>query len=207
MCFSSNIIRWYFRNARSIVENFERNSAFVDSIFSLSVVGITALGVLVFAGVRYISSAGNASAQEDAKKWIWDAILGLLLLLASFLILNTINPDLTELGVRDIDSILIDTPGSALYRACVTGSVAQYSPPNPSCSLGVGALTCAIQSCDCRLDAFDSLPLPCTTLDPDLNTLSVPTCGADEMCFIIKRSDSVSNRFNRVCCPAPSVSL
>ncbi len=54
--------------------------------------GVVALGVIIFGGVMYISSAGNVSRQTDAKEWIKAAVYGLILLAAGYLILNTINP-------------------------------------------------------------------------------------------------------------------
>lgn len=59
--------------------------------------GIAAFFALVIAGVRYLTSFGNPTAMKDAKERIWFAILGLAFLLASWLILNTINPELTSL--------------------------------------------------------------------------------------------------------------
>jgi len=50
------------------------------------------LGIIIYGGVMYISSAGNASRQEDAKEWIKAAVYGLILLAAGYLILNTVNP-------------------------------------------------------------------------------------------------------------------
>lgn len=66
----------------------------VNDIFTwtLGIGGVAALGVIIFGGVMYITSAGNASRQEDAKEWIKAAIYGLILLAAGYLILNTINP-------------------------------------------------------------------------------------------------------------------
>lgn len=66
----------------------------VNDIFkwAIDIGGGAALGVLIFGGVMYISSAGNSSRQGDAKEWIKAAIYGLILLAVGYLILNTINP-------------------------------------------------------------------------------------------------------------------
>jgi len=66
----------------------------INDIFpwALGVGGMFALGIIIYGGVMYISSAGNASRQEDAKEWIKAAVYGLILLAAGYLILNTINP-------------------------------------------------------------------------------------------------------------------
>ncbi len=60
--------------------------------YALAIGGVTAILIIVYGGVLYIYSAGNASRQTEAKEWIKAAIFGLALLLLSYLILNTINP-------------------------------------------------------------------------------------------------------------------
>lgn len=65
--------------------------------WALGIGGLVALGVLVFGGILYTTSAGNASRQGDAKEWIIGALVGLLILFGSWFILNTINPELTKL--------------------------------------------------------------------------------------------------------------
>ena len=65
-------------------------------LFGLGLVGIAALGALVYGGFMYMLS-GTITSQEEAKSWIWGAISGLVLALAAYLILNTINPDLVSL--------------------------------------------------------------------------------------------------------------
>jgi len=65
-------------------------------LFGLGLVGIAALGALVYGGFLYMLS-GTISSQDEAKKYIWGAISGLVLALAAYLILNTINPDLVSL--------------------------------------------------------------------------------------------------------------
>ncbi len=65
-------------------------------LFGLGLVGIAALGGLVYGGFMYMLS-GTITSKDEAKKWIWGAISGLILALAAYLILNTINPDLVNL--------------------------------------------------------------------------------------------------------------
>ncbi len=65
--------------------------------WSLGVGSVLALGILIYAGFLYSVSAGNASRIKDAKAWIVAGLLGLSILLGSYLLLSTINPDLTNL--------------------------------------------------------------------------------------------------------------
>ncbi len=67
--------------------------------------GLAAFIALVIAGFQYLTSAGNATKMADAISRIRSAVLGLLLLLGSFLILNTINPQLTELRMPGTESL------------------------------------------------------------------------------------------------------
>jgi hypothetical protein len=65
--------------------------------WALGLGGLAALGVLIFGAILYITSAGNASRQEEAKEWMKGSLIGLMILFGSFFILNTINPGLTQL--------------------------------------------------------------------------------------------------------------
>jgi len=67
--------------------------------FLLSAATILALVMLVVGGVEYIGSAGNVSILGDAKNRIINALAGLVLALAAWLILNTINPDLVDFSL------------------------------------------------------------------------------------------------------------
>ncbi len=73
----------------SLVNNFY--------LYVLGIAGTLAVIMIVFGGVKYITMAGNVSAQGDAKDIIKSAVWGLILLAGAFLVLNTINPSLVEL--------------------------------------------------------------------------------------------------------------
>ncbi|MDP2856321.1 MAG: hypothetical protein Q8N90_04420 [bacterium] len=74
---------------------------YLTKIYTISVGVAVALAVvmIVYAGIIYTTSGDNASKQKEAKTQITQAIFGLAILLASYLILNTINPDLVNLGL------------------------------------------------------------------------------------------------------------
>ena len=65
--------------------------------FIIGISGFAAFVMLVWGGIQWLTSAGNPSKTEDAKDRITSALLGLVIILASWLILNVINPDLTIL--------------------------------------------------------------------------------------------------------------
>lgn len=51
---------------------------------------ILALGIIVWAGVRWITSQGDKQKLQDARNKITYAIAGLIIVLLAFLIVNTI---------------------------------------------------------------------------------------------------------------------
>jgi len=57
--------------------------------------GLIVFIVLLIAGFNYITSVGNPGKMKDSMERIKSAFLGLILLLSSWLILHTINPELT----------------------------------------------------------------------------------------------------------------
>src|SRR3989344_2071201 len=65
--------------------------------FLLAFAALAAFVQIVFGGILRATSGGNPSAIGDANDRIWMAILGLVLALSAYLILNTINPDLVSL--------------------------------------------------------------------------------------------------------------
>ncbi len=59
---------------------------------------IATFAILVFAGIEYIVTTTDPTKKSGAMKKITSALLGMGLLLSSWLILNTINPQLTTLA-------------------------------------------------------------------------------------------------------------
>ncbi len=79
--------------------------------FGLEVGGLLAMAIIVYAGLKRATSAGNAGAISDANDMITNAIWGLVLLFGAFVILNTINPNLTKLSLPSLTPV--NTPTSS----------------------------------------------------------------------------------------------
>ncbi len=62
--------------------------------FALGLVGLSALLMLIFGGVRYATA--TESGIKQAKEWMTNALVGLALALLSWLILFVINPDFVQ---------------------------------------------------------------------------------------------------------------
>ena len=73
---------------------------YIKYIFTFIIMGagIWALWYLVEAGIRFLISMGKPERMKQAKSQIFSALLGIFLLLSSYLILNTINPQLVTIN-------------------------------------------------------------------------------------------------------------
>ena len=78
-------------------------------IFGLGLVALAALFALIFGGINYILSAGSSSRQTAAKQWIWGAASGLALLICSYLLLYTINPQLAAWNMDSLKKVSISS--------------------------------------------------------------------------------------------------
>jgi len=94
--------------------------------FAIAISGFIVFASLVYGGFVYITSAGNPNATRDAKEQIASSLVGIVIVLGSFVILNTINPQLTTLrGIEVVNSgntiktgvYLIDYDGKQHYMS------------------------------------------------------------------------------------------
>lgn len=72
-------------------------TGYLENLYAwmLGIVGLASLFALVYGGVLYILS-GTITSTEEAKRWMTNAIYGLLLAALSWVILYTINPELVK---------------------------------------------------------------------------------------------------------------
>ena len=96
---------------------------YVVYFFNLSLIigAIIASVVIIYGGIRYIFSAGKPEALKDAKSRIFSGILGLAILFSSYVILNTISPQLLSPKEPEIGPstgiYLINAKNEKLYIA------------------------------------------------------------------------------------------
>jgi len=79
--------------------------------FAITIAGLIVFGSFVYGGIRYVTSGASPSGQNDARAQIFSSLLGLLILLTSYIILTTINPQLIELRAG-----LLPRGGIVLYK-------------------------------------------------------------------------------------------
>ena len=80
---------------------------------ALWIVAISALFMLVVGGFLYLSSAGNTALLGTAKKVIYSALIGLVIALISWLLLDTINSDLTNLKLTGLTGAIGTSSGTS----------------------------------------------------------------------------------------------
>ena len=71
--------------------------------FIVMIGGLAAFVGMVWGGFLWLTAAGNPSRISEAKDRVYSALIGLLIILLSWLILNTINPQLIILSVPALD--------------------------------------------------------------------------------------------------------
>ena len=94
--------------------------------FAIMIAGLLAFGALIYGGFLYLTSAGDPSKMKDGKDQTIAGFLGLIIVLSSFLILNTINPQLVLPGGAL-------QPGEAGIRIYTVDSCCETAPDKSLC--------------------------------------------------------------------------
>lgn len=127
---------------------------YINALYNaaLIVAGILAVVMITLGGIEYMAS-DTPFSKADGKAKIYNAIIGLLLLLSSYLILNTINKQLLNLDINipnatsqanDVGSGAGGGEGASTYTSGVTGGDATlnlYSGQTAPSTLQAGGTT------------------------------------------------------------------
>jgi len=84
-------------------------------IWSMGAAAILALIMTVFGGYITLTAGGNAERSSRGKSYITSSLIGLALLFGAYIILNTINPDLTKFNfdsTANLDTQTQQTPST-----------------------------------------------------------------------------------------------
>ena len=87
------------------------NSAFsnyLQQIINMAISATAAISIimLIIGGLEYILSSVSEAAKKEGKERITNAIVGVLIALSGYLILNTINPNLLKLELPTLKTIV-----------------------------------------------------------------------------------------------------
>jgi len=166
-------------------------------VFALGMVALAAFGALVYGGFLYMLS-GAVGAQEEAKKWIYGAISGLILGSASYLILRTINPDLVSLRLPQLPQITLPQTPAAQPQTLNTQKAGDPCTPNqpPLCDTYQG-LECKNGVCVVSQQRQQQQLSGLFFWLPQADCLFMPACADDSFCAGDKQSDQ------HCCCRNP----
>ncbi len=97
---------------------------YIDVLYVIAITAAAILAVfkLIFAGVKYMTSE-IVPTKSKAKEDIQGALLGLLIILAAVTILNTINPNLTQINFLRNATKVVPIQGSGTPVSGVSGKV------------------------------------------------------------------------------------
>ncbi|MFA5051964.1 MAG: pilin [Patescibacteria group bacterium] len=101
-------------DANGVKHPYVRNmSCFLADIYRYlaGVSGILAVVMMIYGGIKYVISFGNPSKLSDARDTISSAMIGLALVLGSYVILNFINPSITSLKVPKLTDVVSNELG------------------------------------------------------------------------------------------------
>ena len=156
-------------------------SEYISILFKagLAVAGVLALVFLLYGAILYTvsSSRGNVQGEAQAKERIYSVFLGLGLLLLSYLILYTINPDLVKLKMPKM-KVSPDIQTSQPQSSQSSPSQSQSFQPQPSSTPAPPSSSdCVTQALKttckdvCPQNTADFLKMPSNELEKCMNCI------------------------------------
>jgi len=181
--------------------------------FAVAIVGLIAFGSLVWAGIHYLTSTSQPEELKKGKKRIQAALLGLLILLFSYLILTTINPQLIAFKLpgliqAPVTPVATSTPISEatpdVYEKIGT-LVNALSSTTASIESQVNSLNDQINQCNCSNAKSMCVCQGAAVITPATTTPATTTCSSDQQ----TRSEIVAAdiRVNKTCQDPSSCSV
>jgi len=76
--------------------------------FIIGAVGIMATVMIMYAGIKWLTSRGNATVISDSKEKIFAALIGLTIAFLSYTILALINPNLLTIGLTPLPGVSVN---------------------------------------------------------------------------------------------------
>ena len=102
--------------------------------------GILAFAMIVFAGFKYATSGGNTNQQKDAQDRITNALIGLVLLFAFWIIIYTINPDILKTKIPTLEPVTspsISIPSTGVTLAQLIATAKSFANPDPTIEIKI----------------------------------------------------------------------
>ena len=148
---------------------------YIKYLFNLGLAlsGIIALAVIAWAGFIYLTSTDNPERKKEAGRKILAGLLGLIILLAAYAILTTINPQLVILSIGEVEPAPTSTlpspslPTSTFVEIPLGTLIEDIGGEDLSCLRFAPPPSTTIELSDCQggqsLEIIDDSPLVLTS--------------------------------------------
>ena len=140
--------------------------------FSIQILGLIIFVIIVISGFQWLTAGGNVGTISKAQSRITQALLGAVILLASFLILKTINPDLIK-GGSTLETINVPKGETIITEQEINPPLPQCNPACPTGQLCV--IDSATNTASCRTNP--GLLRNCDPMNPG-------SCPAGQTCLL-----------------------
>lgn len=110
--------------------------------FAVGALAIISVVMIMIGGFQWLMSAGRSEHVTSAKDKIFNAIIGLVLALTSYLLLNTINPNLVKFQSLSIDVITPQT----IKNMDPTGCCSYEVDSTKVCNVGITNFNCILNA-------------------------------------------------------------
>ncbi len=127
--------------------------AYVAGIYQYAsgVIGVVAAFMVLYGGLKWITASGNTKRVDDAKATIYAAIAAIILILGSYTLLYTINPQLTNLQLPNVQPITRVEQGTEFCQDLPSTarllSIAGASGVGPACDPRYNPNCCGSAGC------------------------------------------------------------
>jgi hypothetical protein len=109
-----------FIAGEAIQINGDSIAEYVKAIYQLGafLIALLAAVMIMYAGYRWILAGGNATVVTKSKTIIVEALIGLVIIMSSYIILRSINPALVDLPFINVPTVANPTSGGGSATNC-----------------------------------------------------------------------------------------
>jgi hypothetical protein len=157
--------------------------------YMVGAIGIVGVAMIMYGGIRWVASNGNSKEVDEAKQTITSAIIGVVLALGSYVLLNFLNPMITQLE-DPLKGHAIDAVDTTVFCKDSIGAdwktrVKNYSSGNDHCGQEYqetsGGYTCVSDTCSDGLICYNNMAngsgLDCVDAKTICESASSSACG------------------------------